>query len=272
MAFLTDYGQYDGFVAACHGVAARIAPDLRVIDVTHAVPPQDIRRGAVVLAQTVPYLPPSVVVGVVDPGVGSERRGIAVAAGDHVLIGPDNGLLPWAADVVGGISEAVELAAPEYRLGGDALTFHGRDIFAPTAAHVAAGVPLSALGPALSVGSVNRLPEPRVRVRPGTLETEVHSVDRFGNVELAGRADDLVAAGISAGGHVDVVIESTPDGPGRQISGLAVGRIFADVSPGELIVYVDSYGHVALAVNQGDAAAQLMVEPGNDLTLTASGR
>ncbi|NEE01677.1 SAM hydrolase/SAM-dependent halogenase family protein [Phytoactinopolyspora halotolerans] len=265
LAFLTDYGYHDGFVAACHGVIARIVPDARVIDVTHAVPPQDVRHGAVVLEQTVPYLPASVIVGVVDPGVGSERRGVALQAGESVLVGPDNGLLVWAADALGGASAAVELTAPEYRLGGDAATFHGRDIFAPAAAHVAAGVPLRALGPAVSVEDLVRLPTPRARARAGVVETEAHLVDHFGNVALAARADHLNEAGLAVGDRVDVTVSGGP-----VHHDVLLGRIFADVAPGEHLVYVDSHGYLSLATNQGDAASSLGVEPGDDVRVSRS--
>lgn len=265
IALLTDYGRRDGFVAACHGVVARVAPQARVIDVTHDVPARDIRHGAVVLAQTAPYLPPAVVVGIVDPGVGSDRRGIAVVAGEYVFIGPDNGLLPWAADAVGGMTEAVELTAAQYRLGGTAMTFHGRDVFAPAAAHVAAGVPVRELGP--PVDDVIRLPEPVVLARRGELETEAHLIDHFGNVALAARAADLAAAGISMGDPVRVDVGAY--GVARTVE-VVVGGVFADVARGELLLYVDAYGHVALALNQDDAAVRLGIKSGDPVTVRRS--
>src|SRR5580692_5444162 len=133
LSFLTDYGLDDGFVAACHGVGARIAPHATIIDVTHLIPPGDVRRGAAVLAQTVPYLPPAVHVAVVDPGVGTSRRAIAVAAGESVFIGPDNGLLSWAVAASGGAVRAYQLTNRELWLEQVAATFHGRDIFVPVA-------------------------------------------------------------------------------------------------------------------------------------------
>ncbi|MGH8825126.1 MAG: SAM hydrolase/SAM-dependent halogenase family protein [Jiangellaceae bacterium] len=246
---LTDYGQRDGFAAACRGVVARIAPAVRVVDVTHEVPPGDVRHGAVVLAQTVPYLPPSVVVAVVDPGVGGTRRALGLAAGASILVGPDNGLLPWAADVLGGATAAVELSDPAYHLRSASHTFHGRDVFAPVAAHLAMGVPLGAVGPALAVDGLVRLRAPRVEVRDGVLDTEVLAVDRFGNVQLAARDADLEAAGL-AGGPVEV-------GVGDRSYGVELGSTFGDVALGSLVVLVDSAGHVALAVNGGTAAAEL---------------
>lgn len=278
--FLTDYGRRDGFVAVCHGVMLRIVPDVRIIDVTHDVPPQDVRHGAVVLAQTVPYLPPSVVVGVVDPGVGSRRRAVAVVVGEHVLVGPDNGLLVWAADTAGGVAEAVELTSPEYRLGGNAITFHGRDIFAPAAAHLAAGVPMRELGPAVPPDALVRLPDPVVRVRDGGVQAEVHVVDHFGNVSLAARAADLDRAGVTVGDRLDVVVGARSGSSGNEgdsstgepsVYRARVCRIFADVAPGELLAYVDSYGYAALAVSQGNAAGRLGVVPGDAVTLRVRG-
>src|SRR6185295_570862 len=135
----TDYGLADGFVAACRGVIARTAPQAQVIDVSHAVPPQDVRRGATVLAQVAPYLPAAVHMAVVDPGVGTGRRGIVLAAKEGMLVGPDNGLLLPAADALGGLEAAFELVAEEYRLATVSHTFHGRDVFAPAAAHLTLG-------------------------------------------------------------------------------------------------------------------------------------
>ena len=139
ISLTTDYGTFDGFAAACHGAIARIAPEVRVIDITHHVPPADVARGAAVLAQTAPHLPPSVHVAVVDPGVGTARRGIAIGTPDGILVGPDNGLLIWAAEALGGIDSVVELANKDWFLGDVSRTFHGRDVFAPAAARLAAG-------------------------------------------------------------------------------------------------------------------------------------
>src|SRR5690348_17007479 len=146
LSFLTDYGLEDGFVAACHGVSARIAPHADIIDVTHLIPPGDVRRGAAVMAQTVPYLPPAVHVAVVDPGVGTARRGIAVQAGDSILVGPDNGLLSWAIDALGGAERAFQLTNGDLWLHPVSPTFHGRDIFMPVGAHLAAGTDLPSAG------------------------------------------------------------------------------------------------------------------------------
>jgi S-adenosylmethionine hydrolase len=244
VSFTTDYGTTDGFVAAVKGVIAGIAPDALVVDVTHQVPRQDVRRGAAVLAQTAPWLPPAVHLAVVDPGVGTDRRGVAVVAGGGVLVGPDNGLLLPAAEALGGVSAAYELADPAYRLPEVSATFHGRDVFAPAAAHLCTGLDPARLGP--EVTDLVRMRPPTVHIGPGGVLAEVLSVDGFGNVQLA--ATDL-------GGLSGVV---------RVQDGLAtVGRTFADVPDGELVVLADSAGYVAVAVNRGNAAARLGVEPGD---------
>src|SRR3954453_12144401 len=183
ISLTTDYGTFDGFVAACHGSIARIAPDVRVIDVTHHVPPADVSRGAAVLAQTAPHLPPSVHVAVVDPGVGTNRRGIAIGTPGGVLVGPDNGVLIWAAEALGGIDDAAELTNKDWFLGDVSRTFHGRDVFAPAAARIAAGAPLSDAGPSIEPDALVRLPDPVVIVGDGWLEAEVMTIDRFGNVQ-----------------------------------------------------------------------------------------
>src|ERR1700685_3643195 len=199
ITFLTDYGLEDGFVAACHGVAARVAPGIRLIDITHLVPPGDVRRGAAVLAQTIPYLPRGVHVAVVDPGVGTARRGIAVVAGDCVLVGPDNGLLSWAVAAQGGATAACQLTNGELWLHPVSPTFHGRDIFTPVAAHLAAGADLSSGGTPLGLGDLVTLPAPTSRVHDGEAEGEVMSVDRFGNVQLSIPAADAGMLGIGVG-------------------------------------------------------------------------
>jgi S-adenosylmethionine hydrolase len=248
----TDYGTVDGFAAACHGVIARIAPDVRVIDVTHQVPPADVARAAAVLAQTVPHLPPAVHMAVVDPGVGTSRRGIAVGTPGGVLVGPDNGVLPWAADALGGIERAVELRNQDWFLGDVSRTFHGRDVFAPIAARIAGGAELGDAGPSVDPTTVVRLPDPVVAVGDGWLEAEVVTVDRFGNVQLA--ADGAMLAGL---------------GPELVVGGVRArrGATFADAPPGGLVVFEDSAGRVAIAVNGGRAVVVLSVTPGDVLRL-----
>jgi S-adenosyl-L-methionine hydrolase (adenosine-forming) len=260
ISFTTDYGRSDGFAAACHGVIARIAPSVRIIDITHDVPPQDVRHGAAVLAQTVGFLPRSVHIAIVDPGVGTARRAVAVETPAGTLVGPDNGLLLWAADVLGGVQAAVALQNPAFRLSTGAHTFDGRDIFAPVAAHLARGIPLIEFGPAFDPAELIRLPEPRRQVLDGIIETEVLLIDRFGNLQLAARSDDVTAAGLGTRVRLAVSGHATP---------IRLGSTFADVAAGELVLYEDSAGHLSVAVNGGNAAQRLTAQPGDPVSLTS---
>lgn len=249
ISLTTDYGTFDGFVAACHGSIARIAPDVRVIDITHHVPPADVTRGAHVLAQTAPYLPESVHCAVVDPGVGTDRRGIAIATPGGILVGPDNGLLVPAAEALGGIDTVVELSNKDWFLGDLSRTFHGRDLFAPAAARIALGAELAEGGPRVDADTLVRLPAPVVSVGDGYFEAEVLTVDRFGNVQLA-----------ATGGVLDRVGQDLVVNGGVRARR---GATFADVDPGDLLVYEDSAGQVAVAVNNGRAVVVLSVMPGD---------
>jgi S-adenosyl-L-methionine hydrolase (adenosine-forming) len=248
ISFTTDYGIDDGFVGVCEGVVARIAPDPKVIHISHTVPPQDVRRGAAILAQAVPYLPPAVHFAVVDPGVGTDRRGVVVVAAEGVLVGPDNGLLMSAAELLGGVRAAYELVERAYQLSTVSATFHGRDVFAPAAAHLAAGVSPENFGPIVDPATLVRLPEPETTVELGKLGTEIRYIDTFGNIQLAATGADLDASGAVPGTKAHANLN------GRSATA-QVGRTFADAIPEGLIVYVDSGGRVALAVNGGSAAA-----------------
>jgi S-adenosylmethionine hydrolase len=250
----TDYGLSDGYAGMLHGIIAQHAPWVRVIDVTHQIPPGDVSRGAAILAQAIGHLPPAVHVGVVDPGVGTARRAVAVQTPRGILVGPDNGLLAGAADALGGATAAVRLTEAAWFLPKVSMTFHGRDVFAPVAARLAAGVPLADAGPAFDPASLVRLPEPIVVAGDGYLEAEVLTVDRFGNVQLAAPAAAL-------DGLADRVL----------VGGVHATRAttFADGQPGRLIVYADSAGKVALAVNGGRAVVALAVTPGDVLRLTS---
>jgi S-adenosyl-L-methionine hydrolase (adenosine-forming) len=263
ISLCTDYGWADGFVAACHGVIARIAPRARVLDVTHAIGPGDVRHGSVVLADTLPWLPPAVHVAVIDPGVGTARRGIALVSGDAVLVGPDNGLLVPAARALGGVRAAYELVEPRYRLPAVSATFHGRDVFAPAAAHLARGVPPDALGPAVDPASLVTLPAPVCQLEGDRIRVEVLSVDRFGNVALAAGAAELDAIGLRAGESATLRC-STGTQP------VLLGRTFADVAEGELVALVDSAGHLAVACHGGSAAGRTGLRPGTVVELSIS--
>ena len=265
LTFLTDYGLEDGFVAACHGVCAQIAPGARIIDITHLIPAGDVRRGAAVLAQTLPYLPPAVHVAVVDPGVGTARRGVAVAAGGAVFIGPDNGLLSWAVAVAGGASRAVSLTNRELWLAAVTPTFHGRDIFMPVAARLLSGAALDSAGEEIDAGGLVTLPAPVSRVHDGEAEGEVMTVDTFGNVQLSITRSDAARIGIRSGANVVVRwAHRTLTVPYRET--------FGAVAPGDLVAYADGSGLVSLAVNGGNAAQRLALPPGARVRLAAATR
>jgi S-adenosylmethionine hydrolase len=256
ITFTSDYGLEDHFVGVCHGVMARVAPAVRVIDVSHAVAAQDVRHGALVLAQAVPYLPRAVHLGVVDPGVGTGRGAVAVAAGGQVLVGPDNGLLVWAAEALGGVERAHALENPAYRLEPVSRTFHGRDVFAPAAAHLAAGVAPGELGPELDPGRLVRLERPGPRVDGDRVRARVVAVDHFGNLALDLRRQDLERVGVAAGDPVEVRV-------GGRAHRLAFGETFASVPAGDLVLHEDSFGSLAVAVNRGRAAERLAARPGD---------
>lgn len=263
ITLLTDYGLEDGFVASCHGVIARISPTTRVVDITHLVPPGDVRRGAAVLAQTICYLPDGVHVAVVDPGVGTSRRAIAVEAGSRVFVAPDNGILSWALTEVGGAIRAFELTNSELWLRPLSRTFHGRDLFVPVAAHLAEGAPLDTVGDELELTDLVSLAQPARRLSKTMAEGEVLTVDRFGNVQLSVTAEDLHRLGAPAGASIVVAF-------GRHTLSIPYRETFGSVPPGELVAYADSAGCVALAVNSGNAAQRLGLPPGARLRLSVS--
>jgi S-adenosyl-L-methionine hydrolase (adenosine-forming) len=259
IVFLTDYGRSDSFVGICHGIMARIAEEARVIDLTHSVPRQDVLRGAVELARAVPYMPEGAVyVAVVDPGVGSDRRAVAAAAGASLLVGPDNGLLSLAWEALGGVDVAVEIESEDVVLAPVSRTFHGRDIFAPAAAHLAAGMPLEDLGPAVDVTTLERLDVPGPMVAGGAVGARVTATDAFGNVQLNATEGDLHAAGV-AGGRVLVV-------NGRR---LPRAGTFAELPEREPGLIVDSEGHLAIVVNHGNAAGMLGLAAGDTVVVEA---
>ena len=261
ITFLSDFGLRDDFVGTCHGVIARIAPDARVIDITHGIEPQAILQGAIVLANTLPYMPPGVHLAVVDPGVGSGRRALAVRdAGGRIHVGPDNGLLVPAAEKLGGIDAAWELSNAAYMLEPVSRTFHGRDVFSPAAAHIAAGVDPAELGPAVEPETLVRLELPEPVVEGSRIEATVLYVDRYGNVQLNLSRADIERAGIVAGRQVEL------DLPVDRYYATAA-RTFADARPGDIILYEDSYENIAIAVTGGNAAEMFSIRPGQHLTV-----
>jgi hypothetical protein len=261
VSLLTDYGHDDEFVGVCHGVIRGIAGDVPIIDLTHGITRYGVREGAIVLRNSLPFVPPGVHVAIVDPQVGTERRGAAVLTAEgRILIGPDNGLLSLAWDRFGGIVEAVDISRSPHRLEPVSATFHGRDIFAPVAARLASGAELAEAGQHLEPDELQVLALPRPEIRDGEVAAHVLLVDRFGNAALDVGHEDLAGTGISLGRDVEVAV-----GGERFIARFA--HTFADVRPGHVILYEDAYRSLAIAVNRGDASAALKLAPDATLTL-----
>ncbi len=271
LTLLTDFGTEDEYVGVMKGVILSIAPDVRLVDITHQIPPQDVRRAALLLSNAVPYFPPDTVhLAVVDPGVGTERRALAVRTPAGTFVGPDNGLFSW---VLAEVPEwrAVEIREPAYRLPRVSFTFHGRDIFAPAAAHLAAGVPLERLGP--WVADPVWLPLPRLEIGAGVLEGEVLSADRFGNLTTSiGRfrwdGDRLLLAPAfrPASGEMGL----NPADARVVLAGVelrGIRRTYGEVAVGEPVALVGSSGFLEIAVRQGSAAAATGAAPGAPVTV-----
>jgi S-adenosylmethionine hydrolase len=250
VSFLSDYGLADEFVGVCKGVVLSFAPDVRLLDVTHEVPVHDVRAGALTLVRSVQYLPAGVVLAVVDPGVGTERRLVAARTGDHVLLGPDNGLLAPAVALLGGAEQVVVLTNEAYRLPAPGPTFAGRDVLAPAAGHLCAGVGIDELGdavdPASLVPGLVSLP----RTEGDAISGEVWWVDRFGNCQLNIDPDELRGLGAEPGRAVEIRV-----GEGARMARW-VGT-YADARASELVLVVDSYGLVSLAYDRRSAAEEL---------------
>ncbi len=257
ITFLTDFGP--AAPAVCRGVMFRICPDANIIDISHQVPRYSIRDGAASLVFALPHMPVGTHVAVVDPGVGTERLpvGLRTARGD-VLIGPDNGLLIDAAEALGGIEEARALENRDLMLPVITSSFHGRDIFAPVAGHLAAGVAFSAIGPTVAVDTLVRLPVIRPTIDDGTLRSTIVHVLIYGNVTFAGTPADLEAAiGPLEPGRELLLEFPEHDGAPAVEERTIWERTFGRVPVGSSLLMADSEGHLSLADNQGDAARRL---------------
>jgi S-adenosyl-L-methionine hydrolase (adenosine-forming) len=261
ISFLTDFGLQDDFVGTCHGVIKRLAPDVQVIDITHGIPPQAVLQGALVLAQTLPYMPVGVHLAVVDPGVGGARRPLALRDGEgRLYVGPDNGLLVPAAARHGGVAEARELTNPDFALPSVSRTFHGRDLFSPAAAHLALGVPLQQLGPQVPVETLVQLDLPQPRVGVDRIDATVLYVDRFGNMQLNLTRDDLERVDVFPGRRLELAI-------GGERYYAVAARTFADARSGDIVLYEDAYRNVSIAISGGNAASMFAVAPGTEVRI-----
>jgi S-adenosylmethionine hydrolase len=264
ITFLSDFGLKDDFVGTCHGVIKRIAPEVQIIDITHGIPPQAVLQGALVLANTIGYMPVGVHLAVVDPGVGGPRRPLALRDGEgRLYVGPDNGLLLPAAQKAG-IVAAHELANPAFALETISRTFHGRDLFAPAAAHLALGVPLEELGPPVAPDALVDLDVPRPALGDGTAMATLLYVDSFGNIALNLTREDVARIGIVSGTRVEVELAGE-----RYYAVMA--RTFADAKPGDVVLYEDSYHNMSLAISRGSAARMLHASPGQTVRIVVAG-
>jgi hypothetical protein len=266
VSFLSDYGRADEFVGVCHAVMLDIEPDLRIVDVTHEIPAFDVRAGALALVRAVQYLPEGVVLAVVDPGVGTDRRCVAVDVGNAVLVGPDNGLLAPAVAMLGGPQRVVEITSAEHRLDAPGPTFAGRDVMAPAAAYLAAGTGLDALGPevdpVLLTPALVPLPN---EDGEGQITGEVLWVDHYGNCQLNIAPEQIAAAGAQLGDPLEITVSDA--------AGVRSGRrarwvhTFADAKPSELVMLVDSYGMCTIALDRRSAAAELGLRTASVVTV-----
>jgi S-adenosyl-L-methionine hydrolase (adenosine-forming) len=260
IVFLSDLGLRDEFVGVCHSVIARIAPGTTVIDLTHGVPPQDVTLGAVLLAESLPFGPPdAVILAVVDPGVGTDRKAVAVETGsDHLLVGPDNGLLSIAWDALGGATRAFSIDSPNVLLAPVSKVFHGRDVFAPAAAALAGDLPIEELGPPVDVASLVRIELPEPEVEEGRIRCQVLDVDRFGNVQLNVRPEHLDAAALD--GAPTLLLNSTS----ATTSARKVDT-YGAVGSGEYGVLADAWGWLSIVRFEANAAGELDVREGDPI-------
>jgi S-adenosylmethionine hydrolase len=261
ITFLTDFGLVDDFVGTCHGVIKRIAPEAEIIDITHGISPQSVLEGALVLANTVPYMPEGIHLAIVDPGVGSERRALALRdESGRRYVGPDNGLLIRAAERLGGIAAAHELVNADYWLETVSRTFHGRDVFAPVAAHLARGVALEELGRKVEPAELVRLEVPEPAVGAASIRARALAVDRFGNVKLNLNRKNLERVGIVPGIRVELELATE-----RYYA--VAARTFSDVRPGEIVLYEDAYENISIAITGGNAAETLSASAGDEVRI-----
>ncbi|HEY4398303.1 MAG TPA: SAM-dependent chlorinase/fluorinase [Acidimicrobiia bacterium] len=287
VSFLSDYGHSDEFVGVCKSVMLSLAPDLQIIDITHDLPVHDVRAGALTLVRAAQYLPDGgIVLAVVDPGVGTDRRLVAVEVEHGILLGPDNGLLAPAVAILGGAQRVVSLTSTEHQLPAPGPTFAGRDVLSPAAAHLAAGVDASELGDEVdAAGLVPGLVSLPRHDEGGAIHGEVWWIDRFGNCQLNIDPDELRAHGAEPGAPLEVrfspsALASSGSAPtvgkaavsaGEQVRSVRWVQTYADAKPSELVLLVDSYGLASLALDRGSAAAECRLEPASAVTLVPPG-
>lgn len=266
ISFLSDFGHTDEFVGVVHGVIARIAPDTRIIDITHGIGRGDIHGGAMALTRAVQFMPDGVFLAVVDPGVGTERRAIAARTEVGYFVGPDNGILAPAVAMVGGSDMIVSLEDPRFQLPSVGGTFHGRDIFGPAAAVLASDqAEIEDLGPELAPDAIKPLLIPLAEPSGnGGIKATVLWVDSFGNIQFNVGPDDLSAIGLEAGGDVSVAWEMIEHR-------IVWGGSYGDVEDGEAVVHIDSHGQIALGVRGGRADEDFGIGVGDSVVIRRPG-
>ncbi len=263
VSFLSDFGRKDEFVGVVHGVIAKLAPESKVIDVSHEIDQGNIRAAALALTRAIQYLPEGVMLAVVDPGVGSSRHALALETGWGHFVGPDNGVLSPAVAMMGGASTMVSIENPEVMIPSPGETFHGRDVFAPAAALLASGeAGLEDLGPELSPGDVMPLMLPLPEVRDGAVTGEAWWIDRFGNVETNVGPEELEAGGMSPGAVVTARV-------GSAVHSMPWAAAYSDVEDSELLLHIDSAGLAAIAVRGGRASDRLDLAEGVAITFVS---
>jgi S-adenosylmethionine hydrolase len=261
VTLLSDFGLRDEYAGVMEAAIVRVVPDARVVHLTHGIEPQGVLQGALALAHALPYAPVGVHVAVIDPGVGSERRAVVVETGDgRLLVGPDNGLLTFAADELGGVASAYAIENAGLFLQPVSRTFHGRDIFAPVAGHLAGGLDPAEVGPAIDPATLVRIELPPAELEPGHVRATAMAIDRFGNVALSVRGAELDRHGLATGARIEISA-----GAGRYFALRA--RTFADVRIGEMVVFDDSSGWAALAMNSGSIVEICDIERGDVVDL-----
>lgn len=261
LTFLSDYGHDDVFVGVCKGVIARVAPKVQIIDVCHLITPQDVEAGAHALAAAMPFMPRAVHLAMVDPQHAQPARGVALRTGDDsIFVGPDNGVLSFAWQARGGVADAVEIANRELWLDQVHATFRGRDIFAPVAAHLVLGHPLTDVGPAVNPDELATIPLRAATVDDDHVHAEIRAIDHFGNVSLNLARADLEAAGIVLGDTVELRCN------GRTLS-VPFTHSFGEVATGRLSLCEDSFRAIQLAVNAGQANQELRVNRGDPIVI-----
>ena len=261
VTFLSDYGLQDEYVGVCHGVIRQIAPEAPIIDITHGIPARDVRAGAMTLRRALPFMPQSVHLAIVDPGVGTVRRPLALRCENGALfVGPDNGLLWPAAEYSGGVAVAVDLTESAHLPEHVSATFHGRDLFAPIAAQLATHLPVESAGTSIDPAGLVKQELPLASATEGHISVQVVTVDSFGNLSLNAGPGELEQAGLA--GETKLRIHTSAGS--REI---ALGHTFGDVERGKPVLYPDSSGSLAIAVNEGDAAAMFGIGPGDELAL-----